>query len=170
MAEPYVGEIRMVGFNFTPVGWAFCDGQLLSISQNSTLFQLIGTTYGGDGVNTFGLPNLQSRFPVHQGTDPDGNSYRLGFATGTESETLTTSQIPLHTHSLEAAASAGTETSPSGAVWAESALEQFSTLTPTGSMGATLGQTGGSQPHNNMSPFLAINYIISLFGIFPTQN
>jgi microcystin-dependent protein len=170
MAQPFIGEIRMVGFNFEPVSWAFCNGQLIAISENTTLFQLIGTTYGGDGVQTYGLPNLQCRFPVHQGTDPNGNVYTMGESTGTETVTLTTSQIPSHSHGLQAAASAGTETSPAGAVWAESALEQYSTITPAGSMGASLGQTGGGQSHPNMPPFLAINYIIALFGIFPSQN
>ncbi len=165
MSQPFVGEIRMVGFNFAPNGWAFCNGETLSISQNETLFNLIGTTYGGDGQTTFQLPNLMGRFPVHQ-----GNGYVIGGLNGTETVTLTTSQIPAHSHLLQAAASAGTETSPAGAVWAESALEQYSTASPTGSMGATLGQTGGSQPHNNMPPFLAINYVISLFGVYPSQN
>lgn len=165
MSQPYVGEIRMVGFNFTPDGWMFCNGQLLSISEYETLFNLIGTTYGGDGQSTFALPNLASRFPIHQGA---GNV--IGQLAGTETVTLTLNQIPAHNHSLMAVAAAGSEASPSGAAWAESALEQFSTAGPTGTMGATLGQAGGGQPHDNMSPFLAINYVISLFGIFPSQN
>jgi microcystin-dependent protein len=170
MSQPFVGEIRLVGFNFEPVGWNFCNGQTLSISENEVLFVLIGTTYGGDGQTTYQLPNLQGRFPIHQGSDGQGNNYVIGQATGVETVTLTTNQIPAHSHPLQATATAGTETSPAGAVWAESALEQYSTVTPTGSMGATLGQTGGGQPHNNMSTFLTINYIISLFGIFPSQN
>ncbi|MFZ0302080.1 MAG: tail fiber protein [Terracidiphilus sp.] len=170
MGQPYVGEIRMVGFNFAPANWAFCNGQFLSISQNTVLFELIGTTYGGDGVTTYQLPNLQSRFPIHMGSDGQGNDYVLGETVGVETVTLNSNQIPSHTHSLQASASAGTETSPAGAVWAESALEQYSSAGPAGTMGATLGQTGGSQPHDNMPTFLTINYIISLFGVFPSQN
>lgn len=165
MGQPFVGEIRMVGFSFNPANWDFCQGQLIAISQNEALFNLIGTTYGGDGQNTFALPNLQCRVPIHQ-----GNGLVIGESGGTETVTLTTNQIPAHSHNLQAAASAGTEASPANAVWAESALEQFSTISPAGTMGATLAQTGGSQPHNNIPPFLAINYIISLFGIFPSQN
>jgi microcystin-dependent protein len=170
MGQPFVGEIRMVGFNFAPQGWMFCDGQTLAISQYETLYNLIGTTYGGDGVQTFQLPNLQSRFPIHQGPDGDGNNYVMGQTAGTETVTLNASQIPSHSHSLGAVALAGTETSPAGALWAESALEQYSTASPTGTMGATLSQTGGSQAHENMPTFLAINYVISLFGIYPSQN
>jgi microcystin-dependent protein len=165
MATPYVGEIRLVGFNFAPVGWAFCDGSLIAITENPTLFNLIGTTYGGNGTTNYALPNLKSRLPIHQ-----GDGYVMGQTAGAETVTLTTSQIPAHSHPLEAAAAAGTETSPAGAVWAESALEQYSTATPTDSMGATLGQTGGGQPHNNMPTFLTLNYVIALFGIYPSPN
>lgn len=170
MSEPYIGEIRMVAFNFAPNGWAFCNGETIAISQNTALFSLIGTTYGGDGVTTYQLPNLESRLPVHMGSDNQGNNYVIGELSGVEEVTVLTSQLPAHNHALRAAAAAGTETSPAGAVWAESALEQFSTVSPTGAFGATMTQTGGSQPHNNLQPFLAINYVISLFGVYPSRN
>ncbi len=166
MSQPYVGELRMVGFNFAPVGWMLCQGQLLQISQYSTLFNLIGTTYGGDGQTTFGLPNLQSRIPVHQ-----GNGYVMGQLSGVENVTLQISQIPAHSHLLNAQSGAGTQPSPSGGVWADSPLDQFSAAAPTTQMSNVLLQnSGGSQPHNNIPPFLCINFVISLFGIFPSQN
>ncbi len=166
MSQPYVGELRMVGFNFAPVGWMLCQGQLLQISQYSTLFNLIGTTYGGDGQTTFGLPNLQSRIPVHQ-----GNGYVMGQLSGVENVTLQISQIPAHSHLLNAQSGAGTQPSPSGGVWADSPLDQFSAASPTTQLSNVLLQnSGGSQPHNNIPPFLCINFVISLFGIFPSQN
>lgn len=170
MAEPYIGEIRMVGFNFAPEGWAFCDGQLLAISQNDALFNLIGTTYGGDGQSTFALPNLQGRLPVHQGTDTSGNSYVLGQQAGAETITLTTNQMPVHSHAATDT-SRGTLLSPTNAIWAGTSQHTYSTAAPTGDMNAAaVGTAGGSQPHDNMPPFLAINFIISLFGIFPSQG
>ena len=170
MSEPFVGEIRMVGFNFAPVGWALCDGQLLAISQNPTLFTLIGTTYGGDGQTTFALPNLQSRVPFHQGASSQG-SIVIGQLAGTETVTLTTNQIPAHSHSLDANSGNGTEASPSGAVWAASTLGEYSTEANSHTMDpSTIAPTGGGQPHDNMPPFLVINFIISLFGIFPSQS
>jgi microcystin-dependent protein len=166
MASPYVGEIRVVGFSFAPVDWALCDGQLLSIAQYEALFSLLGTTYGGDGVNTFALPNLQSRIPIHQ-----GNGYVIGQLAGTETVTLTTNQIPVHTHALNAQSGAGSQSSPSGGVWANSALDQYSAATPTTQMSASsLQNSGGSQPHDNMPPFLCVNFVIALFGIFPTRG
>ncbi len=166
MSQPYVGEIRMVGFNFAPVGWAFCNGQTLTISQNEVLFNLIGTTYGGDGVTTFSLPDLRGRIPFHQ-----GGSMIIGQTSGSENVTLTTSQIPAHNHILTASSASGTQSSPSGGLWATSTLDEFSTETPVHSMDpSTLVVTGGSQPHDNMPPFQVVNFIISLFGIFPSQN
>lgn len=166
MSQPYIGEIRMAGFNFAPAGWAFCNGQLLPIADYSALFNLIGTTYGGDGENTFGLPNLQCRIPFHQ-----GNGFVLAQISGTENVTLTTNQIPAHTHSLAANSSGGTQPGPGGGLWAASSLDQFSTEAPSHSMAATaIASTGGSQPHDNMPPFLAVNFIISLFGIYPSQS
>src|ERR1700743_2864454 len=136
MSEPYVGEIRMVGFNFAPQNWALCNGQTLSISENDALFNLIGTTYGGDGINTFNLPNLQGRIPFHQGSNGAAGPLGVGQGAGSENVTLTTAQIPAHTHTLVAAqgANSGTQPSPSGGLWAGSSLEQFSTETPADSM------------------------------------
>lgn len=166
MASPYIGEIRMFAGNFAPLGWAFCNGALMPISENDVLFTLIGTTYGGDGQVTFALPNLQSRVPVHV-----GSGFALGQSGGAESVTLTTNQIPSHSHVPQANSGAGTQGTPSAGVWAESSLSQFGNTSPTLAMAATaLGPAGGSQPHDNMMPFLTINFIISLFGIFPSQS
>ena len=165
MGTPYIGEIRMFGGNFAPVGWAFCDGQLVPISENDALFNLIGTTYGGDGQSTFALPNLQSRVPVHVGP-----GFALGQSGGTESVTLTTSQIPSHSHVPLCQTAAGSQ-GPGGGVWATSSQQIYSDAAPSVQMNATaIGPSGGSQPHDNMSPFLVINFIISLFGVFPTPN
>jgi microcystin-dependent protein len=172
MAQPYVGEIRMFAGNFAPAGWMFCEGQLLPISENETLFQLIGTTYGGDGESTFQLPNLQSRVPIHMGTGKDGVNYQLAEAAGTESETLSTQQIPLHNHAFLGSTTAATLTSPSGGVVATSAQVDYLTIAQASvAMNANaITPAGGSQPHENCQPFLCINYIISLFGIFPSPT
>jgi microcystin-dependent protein len=174
MSSPYVGEIRIFAGNFAPVGWALCNGQVVPISENPTLFQLIGTTYGGDGQSTFNLPNLQSRVPIHQGTDPHGNNYPLGQAAGTETVTLTTAQIPQHSHAAVVSAGGNTDTpvnnypgaDPQGA----DAQWKANTQANATMNGNAIATAGGSQPHTNIQPYLAINYIISLFGIFPTQN
>lgn len=168
MAQPYVGEIRMFAGNFAPVGWMFCEGQLLTISENETLFNLIGTTYGGDGQNTFALPNLSGRVPLH--VDPN---FVLGINGGTETVTLTTNQLPAHSHALQAANTAGYLPSPAQAVPAmhrdykvfEAAGTSTAALATT-----TVTATGGNQPHSNLPPYLCVNFIISLFGIFPSQN
>jgi microcystin-dependent protein len=166
MSQPYIGEIRIVGFNFAPVNWAFCDGQLLAISQNDALFNLIGTTYGGDGVNTFALPNLQSRFPVHVG--PGFAQAQIG---GTETVTLTPGQIPNHTHTPWGNSGGGNSNNPAGNYWANWTGSQYSDQAPGSLMNAAaIGFSGGSQPHDNMPPYLAINFVISLFGIFPSQT
>jgi microcystin-dependent protein len=173
MAQPYIGEIRMFAGTFAPLGWEFCDGQQLPISENEALFQLIGTTYGGDGEETFNLPNLQSRVPLHFGNGPDGVNYPLAQQAGTESETLTTQQIPVHTHPLVATTAAGTFTNPGGSVLAQVAggLKPYIEDTPAVAMNANaISPAGGSQPHENCQPFLCINYIISLFGIFPSPT
>jgi len=171
MGQPYVGEIRMFAGNFAPVGWMFCQGQSLSIAENEVLFTLIGTTYGGDGQNTFNLPDLASRVPVHMGTG-GGSSYIIGQSSGTEAVTLTTSQIPAHNHVLQANSAAGTQGSPQAAVGGmQASLLPYANQAPTINMGANaLGLTGGSQPHDNMVPFLCINFIISLFGVFPSPT
>jgi len=163
----------MFAGNFAPNGWMFCEGQLLPISENETLFDLIGTTYGGDGESTFALPNLQSRIPIHAGTVA-GTSFQLAETGGTESVTLSTQQIPIHTHPHMCSSGGGTpSTDPTNAVAAPSDLGQFSTQAPDVQMGTppmSSDITGGSQPHENCMPFLCINFIISLFGIFPSPT
>jgi microcystin-dependent protein len=168
----YVGEIRMFAGNFPPNGWMFCEGQTLPISENDVLFQLIGTTYGGDGEETFNLPNLASRVPIHMGTGPDGTTYQIGEIAGTEDVTLTVQQIPNHSHPLTATTSQATDQSPANDVLAQSTVaDMYIQDSPDGSLVATCVQpVGGSQPHENTQPFLCINFIISLFGVFPSQT
>ena len=165
MSTPFIGEIRMFAGNFPPNGWAFCNGAIVAIAENETLFQLIGTTYGGDGQSTFALPNLQSRIPVHQ-----GSGYLLAQTGGAEQVTLTTSQLPSHSHPPTAQSANGSN-NPTNNVWAASAGSIYSNAAPTAIMNPqAIGATGGNQPHENVMPILAINFIISLFGIFPSQN
>lgn len=164
MAEPYLGEIRMFGGNFAPVGWALCDGRTLSISDNDALYALIGSTYGGDGVTTFALPDLRGRAPLHQ-----SSAYPLGARGGSETVTLTTAQLPSHTHSVSANDSTAEYPSPSNAVWAISPYNSYTQAAPGAAMLPTQ-PSGGSQPHNNMMPFLVINYIIALSGMYPAPN
>ena len=175
MGQPYVGEIRMFAGNFAPNGWMFCQGQTLPISENEVLFQLIGTTYGGDGQSTFNLPNLASRVPIHMGTGPDGVAYPIAQMAGTEQETLTIQQIPIHTHTEVASTASGTSNDPTGRVLAAPVSTQPNlTFWGTDSVAQMNAQAiqpiGGSQPHENTQPFLCINFIISLFGIFPSQT
>lgn len=168
MAQPYVGEIRMFAGNFAPAGWMFCEGQLLPISENETLFNLIGTTYGGDGQSTFALPDLRGRIPIHQ-----GNQFILAETGGAEEITLTVNQIAAHTHPFLASSDGGNQVSPANAVIANVTAvfpyreDQF----PTQNMiPQAIGPTGGSQPHTNFQPYLCVNFIISLFGIFPPPS
>lgn len=170
MAQPYVGEIRMFAGNFAPAGWMFCEGQLLPISENETLFQLIGTTYGGDGSSTFALPDLRGRIPIHQ-----GNGFILAETGGAEEITLTASQIPVHMHSKLASIDAAGYTAPSSDVVLGRALSPI--ITPYGSDApkstlnpSSVSPVGGSQPHTNFQPYLCIDFIISLFGIFPSPT
>ena len=167
MAQPYVGEIRMFAGNFAPAGWMFCEGQLLPISENETLFQLIGTTYGGDGQSTFALPDLRGRVPLHQ-----GNGFTLAETGGAESITLTISQIPSHSHALLASQNVATQQSPNNVVLAQSSVAtMYLGDTPGVTLAATtVGPVGGSQPHDNFQPYLCVDFIISLFGIFPSQT
>ena len=169
---PTVGEIRIFAGNFPPNGWMFLDGALLPISENDVLFQLLGTTYGGDGQETFALPNLQSRVPIHQGTGPSGTNYVLAEAAGTESETLTVQQIPSHTHQEVASNVPATDQNPTGKVLALPNSSQpnlvFWGSDSVAQMNAQAIQpAGGSQPHENVQPYLCVNFIISLFGVFP---
>lgn len=174
MAQPYVGEIRMFAGNFAPAGWMFCEGQLLPISENETLFQLIGTTYGGDGQSTFNLPNLQGRTPVHMGQGPGiSQNYIIGEAGGVEQVTLTVQQIPSHTHPWQASLNVADDPNPAGKVLGESrsGTNSYYQDIANAPMAATaVTPVGGSQPHENMQPYLCVNYIISLFGIFPSQT
>jgi microcystin-dependent protein len=168
---PFIGEVRMFAGNFAPAGWMFCEGQLVPISENDALFALIGTTYGGDGQETFALPDLRGRIPVHMGTGPSG-TYQLGENGGVEQVTLTTQQIPVHTHTLLATTNPGQQSSPIGLTLANTTgTDIYSGDTPVGQMSnQAIVPVGGSQPHDNMQPFLCISYIISLFGVFPPQN
>jgi microcystin-dependent protein len=167
-----MGEIRMFAGNFAPAGWAFCNGQLIPISQNDALFILLGTSYGGDGESTFALPNLQSRVPIHMGTGPDGVTYQLAEAAGVESVTLTTQQIPVHNHALIGSQTAANTGDPTNKVFGTSGqiaylIEADGDVTLNAQ---AVTPVGGSQPHENCQPFLCINYIISLFGLFPQQT
>ena len=166
MSQPFVGEIRMFGGNFPPLGWMFCEGQTLAIADNTVLFTLIGTTYGGDGVTTFALPDLRGRVPLHSG----GGSI-LGQSGGTETVALTVPQIPIHSHAFQAAASSGNQTSPAGHVLASSFnVTPYVNDVTGGDMNLNaIGAAGGSQPHSNFQPYLCVSFIISLFGIFPSQ-
>jgi microcystin-dependent protein len=176
MSQPFVGEIRMFGGSFAPVGWHFCDGSPMPISENETLFQLIGTTYGGDGQETFNLPNLAGRIPVCAGTNPaTGTNYIYGQMAGTESVTLTTQQMPVHTHPAMGSVDPATSNSPQNTIPASlpvaaGQLPYGTDPPPTGLQPSSISPVGGSQPHENTQPFLAISFIISLYGIYPHQN
>ena len=173
MGQPYVGEIRMFAGNFAPAGWAFCAGQLLPISENETLFQLIGTTYGGDGQSTFALPDLRGRIPIHQGQGPGLSSHTIAESSGVENVTLTVNQMPAHPHAFMGTASNASVANPANAVVAApSTIDLFRPATaPTANLAANaLEMAGGSQPHDNLQPYLCVSFIISFFGIFPSQS
>jgi microcystin-dependent protein len=172
MAEPFLGEIRMFGFQFAPTGWAMCNGQLLPISQNTALFSLLGTTYGGNGTSTFALPNLQSSVAIHQGQGVGLSPYVIGQNGGTENVTLTQGQMPLHGHTVNASGSPGANTRPAGGVLARATTDVYAAA-PDGSTTmnpGTIGNAGGSQPHTNIQPYLVISFCIALQGIFPSRN
>jgi microcystin-dependent protein len=175
MSSPYVGEIRMFGGNFAPVGWMTCDGQTLAISDYDTLFNLIGTTYGGDGQTTFNLPNLAARVPVHMGTGSDGTNFVEGQNAGVTTVTLTASQLPSHSHALQATSSGqqqapSSNTYPADATPANAHVYGPPGALPTQLAGGTLTGGGSNLPHNNLQPYLAITFIISLFGVYPSQT
>ena len=167
MAQPYVGEIRIFAGNFAPAGWMFCEGQLLPISENETLFQLIGTTYGGDGESTFALPDLRGRLPIHQ-----GNGFILAEQGGAEEITLTVSQIPAHSHPCMATTAVGTNPNPGNNILAAAGnIDLYrETAANTPMAPQAIGPVGGSQPHTNFQPYLCVDLIISLFGIFPSPT
>jgi microcystin-dependent protein len=169
---PYIGQITLVAFNFAPQGWAVCDGSLLSIAQNAALFDLLGTTYGGDGQSTFALPDLRGRVPLHQGQG-SGSNYVVGQVGGTESVTLSGNQIPSHTHVAKCVTGGSNSNSPVGGIWAQASADQpyEGIAAATAPMSpAAIGQTGGNQPHENRMPYEVLNYIIALQGIFPSQG
>lgn len=171
MSQPFIGEIRMFGGSFAPAGWAFCDGQLLPISENDALFTLIGTTYGGDGQETFALPNLMSRIPIHEGQGLGLTNRTMGEAAGVESVTLTTQQTPIHNHQFLASTAGGNDNNVTNNVIADGPAQAFIEANPNTTMAAnSLQPVGGSQPHENRMPLLTISYIISLFGVFPQFN
>jgi microcystin-dependent protein len=178
MTSPYIGEVRMFAGTFAPVNWALCNGQVIAISQNEALYQLLGTTYGGDGVNTFNLPDVQGRVPIHQGTGTGLSTYVIGQKAGSESVTLTTSQMPQHNHTLAATTTAATAQAvgptllPAMPTATNAKLYTIQGATPTiDAMSVrAVGPAGGSQPHENRMPALAVTFIIALFGIFPSQN
>ena len=172
MSNPYIGEIRMFGGNFAPAGWMFCQGQTLPISENDALFTLIGTTYGGDGQETFNLPDLQGRLPMHAGQGPGiSQNYQLGETGGVEEVTLTTQTIPIHTHPMLASADPASAKGGSGNILGRTPAEAYaSEFTPEVLSAQSMTPVGGSQPHTNFQPYLCVSFIISLFGIFPSQN
>ena len=172
MSEPFIGEIRIFAGNFAPRSWAFCDGQLLAVSQNDALFSLLGTIYGGDGRTTFGLPDLRGRVPVHQGQGPGLESYRIGAKGGRETVTLNVNDLPAHTHLPVGQSSAGSSPIPEGKVWAASPdVSPFSDQPPGATMHPeAVGDTGGGQSHHNIPPFLGVYFIICLFGIYPSRT
>ncbi|WP_284638160.1 phage tail protein [Paenibacillus silviterrae] len=167
MSESYLGEIRMFAGNFAPQGWALCNGQLMSIAENEALFALLGTTYGGDGQTTFALPDLRGRLPIHPSTD-----YALGSQGGTETVTLLSNQLPVHTHTANASTAEATDVSPTNDVWAATIKAHYSNgtgQTPAAMNAGAIESIGGGQAHDNMMPTLTISFIISLYGVFPPQ-
>jgi microcystin-dependent protein len=164
MAEPYLGEIRIFGFQFPPKGWALANGQLLSIQQNTALFSILGTTYGGNGTSNFALPNLQGTSPIHT-----GNGFNLGAKAGEANHQLTIAEIPAHTHQVKGSANAADQSSPANNFWAQGNNAYNSVFTGVMSP-AAIAKAGQSQPHNNMPPYLVLNFAIALQGIFPSRN
>jgi len=171
--DPFVAEIRIFPFNFAPKGWAFCDGQILPISQNTALFSLLGTTYGGNGTSNFALPNFQGVSPIHSGQGAGLSLRDLGETGGTETVTLLLSELPAHTHAANCNSGTGDQYGPPGNFWATDAggnNEYNAALTPNMTMAAALGPTGGNQPHNNLQPYLVLNFCIALQGVFPPRS
>jgi microcystin-dependent protein len=171
MADPFVAEIRIFGFNFAPRGWAFCDGQLMPISQNTALFSLLGTTYGGNGKSNFGLPDLQGSVPVHAGESPGGSSYDLGQSGGSETVTLLQTEVPPHTHAMNASASEAGSTSPEGQLFAAGqGIAEYAAPGATTTLSPQMvAPAGGDRPHNNMQPSLTLSFCIALQGVYPPR-
>lgn len=174
MATPFIGQITMFAGNFAPRSWAFCNGQIISIAQNTALFSILGTTYGGNGQTTFALPDLRGRVPIHTGQGPGLSSRDLGQAGGTETHTLISTEMPAHNHALAATTTDGNSQTPAGTILARDTLggtTGYSTAAPNTILSASsIGAAGGGQPHNNVPPFLCVNYIIGIEGIFPARN
>lgn len=172
MSEPFVGEIRMFAGNFAPRGWAFCDGQLLAVSQNDALFSLLGTIYGGDGRTTYGLPELRGRIPIHAGSGPGLSPRRLGAKSGAENETITTDQLPSHSHTWQGTSSDAQDRVPTGNALAKTGPDIYrESLATVAKMNPAMVQnTGGSRSHSNLMPFLCVHFIIALFGIYPSRH
>lgn len=172
MSEPFVGEIRMFAGNFAPQGWAFCDGQLLAVSQNDALFSLLGTTYGGDGRTTFGLPDLRGRVPIHAGNGPGLSARPLGSKGGTEKETVTINQMAPHSHAFQGTDQLAVSPNPAGNVTAKSTTaDAYINEAPSSALaGGAVTSTGGSQSHTNLMPYLCVHFIIALFGIYPSRQ
>lgn len=171
MSEPFVGEIRMFAGNFAPRGWAFCDGQLLAVSQNDALFSLLGTVYGGDGRTTFGLPDMRGRLPLHAGQGPGLSERRLGSKGGSEQETLTVNQLPSHGHPFQGTAGTATTRDTVGNSPAEAQADVYvQDLSPIPLSSQAISQVGGSRSHSNLMPYLCVNFIIALFGIYPSRH
>lgn len=170
MSEPFLAEVRMVGFNFAPRGWAFCDGQILPINQNQSLYSLLGTTYGGDGSTSFALPDLRGRAPIHVGRSNGGGEHRLGQKAGEETHTLSISELPDHRHDVMASSAAADAPTPAEHVLASANNVWHNPANLTGLRPGTIASTGGGQAHDNMQPCLAINFCIALRGLFPSRN
>jgi len=171
MSEPFLAEVRIVGFNFPPRGWAFCDGQILPINQHQSLYSLLGTTYGGDGRTSFALPDLRGRTPIHIGSNGTGGSHTLGSKSGEEAHPLTANEIPQHTHPLQGSTVNASQQSPSGNVFARGAITAYHDRTsPVNMHSGAVGNIGTGAGHENMQPYLALNFCIALTGVFPSRN
>lgn len=171
MSEPFLAEVRIVGFNFAPRGWALCDGQILPINQNQSLYSLLGTTYGGDGRTTFALPDIRGRTPIHVGRSNGGDDHRLGQKSGEETHTLAASEMPQHDHVLQGTSATNGNPDPTNKLLANAGTQIYNLPQDLTNIAAqNIAHVGGSQAHNNMQPYLALNYCIALQGLFPSRN